>query len=833
MSSGGKTISKVLGTTAVLTVASAGGIVGYSAVDPDFRKILEENIPGSQDLLELVIGKAEIPPPPKPVPSKLKLSSPVMVTVPKKEEKPSPAVEETPKILPSSGDQSSEENKVQVIEPEAVVEVEPSAKAELATVVVKEEDTPSPQASTTKEEPVIQLDLPKIEEPIKEVIIEKSVETASSESTKIEEPIKEVVIEKSVETAASVIVEKETESKILSDETPLLSEPVQQQIESVKEEIVKTSPSESSVKEEVPVSEIISDETPILSEPVQQQIESVVVETSPPESLAKEELPVTVITEKESEIDVENTSLELSLKELCAEMKDKVTDAVSGYEVSSEAEMIHIDIMRKVLESNLSTEESAWNDMFVAAKEKSEKTRNAENKEKEAVQSITNVLDSIEAGRKNKLTATNANLLLAEEAANHAIYILDQAKVKKADIQSEASVMETYKNLVEAGREQFHKEMSSIMPDVKLGEKSGKLTEEELNMFITHAYKKVLFLQQELAKQQTLEQERFKKALEKQRIETEASAARHMEGELEKQAREIHTDHERKMVALKEESESDLRAQLKRQAAAHTDHLTDVLAVQEAELRRHHEHELGDKIESLNAMHQSALSSLGGAVSGLSSALQERASSDAAALASQSLWLASNSLNSAILLGVDNATSWDGKLKPLKGEVEMVKSAAGNNDEFVKTVLGSLSPIALERGVYTEDSLIERFGNVETVAKRVAGIGEQGGSLLAFGLSYLQSILMVNTAKRNVSESEELINLSEASPSDIVNLAKFNLERGNLARAVQLMTLLKGEAGRVASDWVSEARLTLETRQAIQAVMAHSLANCSNSLPGM
>ena len=176
--------------------------------------------------------------------------------------------------------------------------------------------------------------------------------------------------------------------------------------------------------------------------------------------------------------------------------------------------------MQKVLESNVTVkDESAWNEMFSAALDKSEKAKAAEMNEKEAMLAIINVSESISAGRKNKVTSTNPNLVMAEEKANKAIYHLDQAKARRAAVQSESRVMEEYKDLVEAGREQFHKEMASIMPDVKLGEKNGKLTEDELNMFITHAYKKVLHLQQELARQQTLEQERFKKALEKQRVD--------------------------------------------------------------------------------------------------------------------------------------------------------------------------------------------------------------------------------------------------------------------------------------------------------------------------
>merc|ERR1719318_1816369 len=244
------------------------------------------------------------------------------------------------------------------------------------------------------------------------------------------------------------------------------------------------------------------------------------------------------------------------------------------------------------------------------------------------------------------------------------------------------------------------------MPDVKLGEKNGKLTEEELNMFITHAYKKVLFLQQEVAKQQTLEQERFKKALDKQRMEIDTLATKHVEGELERQAREMQVEHERRMAAIKEDAEGELRAQLRRQAAAHTDHLTDVLSVQEAELTRHHEHQMTEEMASLNSAQVASMSSLSGTVTGLSEAIQARAASDSASLTSQALWLACNTLNTTLTRGRVDATTWEEKLNPLVKEVGQVK-----------VVPASISPVALERGVYTEDSLKERFSVVEKTAR--------------------------------------------------------------------------------------------------------------------
>jgi hypothetical protein len=63
--------------------------------------------------------------------------------------------------------------------------------------------------------------------------------------------------------------------------------------------------------------------------------------------------------------------------------------------------------------------------------------------------------------------------------------------IKKNIPGSHKTAVNTILCVVEEGRQQFHREMASIMPDVKLGEKNSRLTEDELNMFITHAYRKV------------------------------------------------------------------------------------------------------------------------------------------------------------------------------------------------------------------------------------------------------------------------------------------------------------------------------------------------------
>lgn len=53
-----------------------------------------------------------------------------------------------------------------------------------------------------------------------------------------------------------------------------------------------------------------------------------------------------------------------------------------------------------------------------------------------------------------------------------------------------------------------------------------------------------------------------------------------IDNELERQKRELEVEHQRRLAGIKEDSESELRTQLRRQAAAHSDHLADVLTVQ-------------------------------------------------------------------------------------------------------------------------------------------------------------------------------------------------------------------------------------------------------------
>jgi mitofilin len=549
------------------------------------------------------------------------------------------------------------------------------------------------------------------------------------------------------------------------------------------------------------------------------------------EETAVIEEPVAVKKPRMFPSDVENDSLDQVLNELKQEMKSATESAVKSMDKSAEAVVSHISIMTSVLESNLAArDDNSWNQVFEAATAKSDALKLADKKEKEALAAIRNVADSVEAGRRNKTTATNPELLVAEEAVNAAIYKLEQGRARIGAVEGEARVVEQYRDIVEEGRQQFNKEMAAIMPDVKLGENNKRLTEDELNMFITHAYRKVLYLQQELAKQQTLEQQRFKQALEKLKIEAQMTASEKMDNEMERQKREMEVEHQKRLVAMREDAEAELRIQLRRQAAAHSDHITDVLTIQEVELTRKHEHNMDEKLSNAETSYLTNLAKLNGSVEGLVSALESRSDADKASVSAQKLWMACLSLRNSIELGNLSAENLETTMKPLSCEIKAIKDIAGEC-EVVNAIVTGIPAEAVERGVYTETALRDRFNRVESVARRVARIGDEGGSLFMYGLSYLESMLLIDTATRSPTGSNEPLDLQNLNCHAILSEARHSLERGDVVRAVQFMRLLEGEPRRVASDWISEARLHLEARQASQALIAHAAAVSLQVLP--
>lgn len=406
---------------------------------------------------------------------------------------------------------------------------------------------------------------------------------------------------------------------------------------------------------------------------------------------------------------------------------------------------------------------------------------------------------------------------------------LEHLKKAKEDVykaRNLANLGEKYWKKVEAARNFFIDEIESLFPGVNLAQKKMDMAKEDLDLFIVHAFTQVVAHQKELQKLQIEGDQQLKRALEAVRgtDQTEAVKAQ-LEYEIAKERRELNLQNQRKLLAIRADLERNLRNQMKRQSEAHTDHLTDALAQKEVEMKRKFQRELDEKITTEQAAYKLQLAAMLGKLKGMDAALKGRADAEKSAHQAQALWGACQSLWASMTSG-QPGKSWREQLRPLKDEISAVARAA-EGDELVGVVLKALPETAKNRGVYPEHALRERFIKVEQVSRRLALVPAEGARLPMYFLSYLQSALI---AKPDVPISkDELENkpfdFSKLDTYDILNRARYWLDRGDLVKTVQYMNLLQGASRKAALDWLNEARLLLETQQAASTLMAHAASS--------
>lgn len=406
---------------------------------------------------------------------------------------------------------------------------------------------------------------------------------------------------------------------------------------------------------------------------------------------------------------------------------------------------------------------------------------------------------------------------------------LEHLKKAKEDVYKArdlANYGEKYWKNVESARNFFIDEIESLFPGINLAEKKLNISKDDLDLFIVHAFTQVVAHQKELQKLQIEGDQQLKRALEAVRGSDQSEAVKsQLEYEIAKERRELNLQNQRKLLAIRAELERDLRNQMKRQSEAHTDHLTDALAQKEVEMKRKFQRELDEKITTEQAAYKLQLAAMLGKLKGMDAALKERADAEKSAHQAQALWGACQSLWASIRSG-QPGKSWREQLRPLQDEISAVGRAA-EGDELVGVVLKGLPEKAKGRGVYPEDALRERFIKVEEVARRLALIPAEGARLPMYFLSYLQAALI---ARPDVPISkDELENkpfdFSKLDTYDILNRARYWLDRGDLVKTVQYVNLLQGAPRKAALDWLNEARLLLETQQAASTLMAHAASS--------
>ncbi|KAG8328162.1 hypothetical protein J6590_000818 [Homalodisca vitripennis] len=529
------------------------------------------------------------------------------------------------------------------------------------------------------------------------------------------------------------------------------------------------------------------------------------------EAKAKPKAAVATTKKAPAVVEVSNEAIESNIKNFGNEALQMYNDAIALIQ-SSGSEII--ELIDKSVEN---VDQKAWNEIRKQVEENKKTLLVVEEKAKiagEKVKQFTSLLKS------TKLSEDSVEQLKGLEID------VNKAKAKLEDLKnSRLGASTKYFNKIEEARKHFSEELVTLFPSIRLSDKYLKLSEDQIDLFLYYAVQKLLYYQKELNKLETLTSQRLKKAI--QDSKDDASIIQEtIDAEVDKAKRQIKEDFDKKVLELKGECDKEIHNQMKRQEQVHIDLLNDQLKLKEKEVERKLIQRLEDRVLEEQGRLQAELADMTGRMKGLNEAISKRALQDQKAQTSQALWSATEALYAQLKNSSPDKDAAD-KLQPLTDSVDAIRNAAAKGDDLVETVLATIPSTALKRGVYPEDSLRDRFLKVEKVAWRVAGIPEGGASLPKLLLAWLQSALIIK-ASEPIPTGElnnEPFDPAELNNYDVLQRARYYVDRGDFEQALKYMNLLKGGARSIALDWMREVTILLETQQAANLLLAHASAS--------
>ncbi|KAL6262643.1 hypothetical protein P5V15_005437 [Pogonomyrmex californicus] len=517
-----------------------------------------------------------------------------------------------------------------------------------------------------------------------------------------------------------------------------------------------------------------------------------------------------------------NESISQNLIELETYCSEAAAKAIAAYQKAGFAfQEYNRDVVKVIETAGTTISEAIWQRLKETTEKRKQAIEQAEQHAKDALDSLKrmyNLIDepAVEAAAHMK-TAAKRNIRKIMDD-------VDEAKKKYTEELQNGNITERFWKQVQAARENFNEELQILFPSINIHDKKLSVSEEAFDLFVLHMYHKVNNLQKELEKLRTVNEAKVKAALRttgdnatQEKLDALISLA------VNQERLQFEDEQAKKLLTEQKKFNDEMRRQLKLQSEIHADHLREALSVKEQETQRMLQRALSEQADVDSIKHKAQLAEVVGRLRALTVALKTRTEEEKSASNVQILWAACQALARAVKVAPPG-TPKDKAIKPLEPEIKAISKAAPKENPLVRAAIQSIPEEAAKRGVFPEDILRERFLKVESVARRLAMVPEDGATLPIYLLSYLQSFLIIKSGnlipKRELED--EPIDVDSLNTYDILQRARYWLDRGDFKMTLRYMNLLKGAPRSVASDWMNETRILLETQQAIDTLLAYA-----------
>jgi len=645
----------------------------------------------------------------------------------------------------------------------------------------------------------------------------------------IEKPVEVPVVEPACEEVVTEVATIEVETPVVEAEVEPVVE-AEPTVEAITEDVVvEAVPEEVVVAEEAVVAETVSEEpiaettVEVTEEPVIEAVPEETAEVVQEEAQPVEEVSAESVNVVEGEEAI--SELQVQIGNYSRIAAKSTEDLILSYERAAKSiiEFIRAKKYAFGFKGDTDRKVAIWLQVAEYQSEMDKCIQLASEADVEssmALDQLTNVITETNIqnwmGIEEEVDSMKSRIQSASDVLTSAKSSLE--KLKEIEDEVEAALEPKRQNL----RELFG-EPEDEADDWKL--LNPKFSQDDLKGLIFIAQKKIESYNTELVHLRENQDKITAEALQQQKEELMAATQAQIDALEALQNEKVEARRNEIRSQLLEEHEADLELQLKRQAAAHSLHLSEELALQENALREKYTTKIDEEVDSViqkykqqienertvlnmeiekqETLNAKITSELRGYLEGINATINERTKTEQEVTSLQTLSVGVARLNKAIC--DDNTTP----LSSMINDLLKIKSEA----TLLEPVLNSIPSEAAERGVVNNNNLRKHFNTLKEAAFENHAVDEELNGL--FQKYRSQITLWIHRV--GVLNQDSVSNLEQ-----IFDQAESHMNQNDFETAVRILNQMSGEPKRIFGVWLKEARLWLEVRQALDVLLTMS-----------